>query len=39
MVQGIEYIYLLVLRFYVCIFADLVKCSMLTLVGEIRSAQ
>ena len=38
-VQGIEYIYLLVLRFYVCIFFDLVKCSMLTLVGEICPAQ
>ena len=39
MVQGIEYIYILVLRFCVCIFVDLVKCSVLTLVGEICPAQ
>ena len=34
-----HYIYILVLRFYVCIFVDLVMCSVLILVGEICPAQ
>ena len=37
--QGIQYIYILVLRFCLCIFVDLVKCSVLTLVGEICTVQ
>ena len=36
-VQGIQYYdYVVCLRFYMDIFVDLVKCSVLTLVGEIQ---